>query len=179
MPIGRHVDSINASLLSHSGYLLRLRQCCPLLYPILSAINSTPDWIAFSNLRSCLEIIVSAHIVENIPAEAEKFLKREKVEPVKIQSFIPMQYNDAIKDIKEKLGAWGVHSHVDSIRLAILCGPSLLDKMIAKTKIEKEQALHDSFIEEAKVCVKAIDSVFTLFIFLITKGTKYRRTNPI
>ncbi len=131
--------------------------------------------VAYSNLRSCLEILVTAHIIENIESEAVSFLNREKINQTKIAPFISKKYNEDIQQIKNRLGEWGVHSGIESIRLGILFNPNTFDKMISETKISKPQTIHQEFSDYAKTCIQAINTVFLIFIFLIHKGTSYRR----
>lgn len=66
--------------------------------------------VAYSNLRSCLETVIAAHIVENIESQSIKFLSGERINPADIAPFIPEKYNENIKAIKEKLGEWGIHN---------------------------------------------------------------------
>ena len=131
--------------------------------------------VAYSNLRSCLEILVTAHIIENIESEAVRFLNREKINQTKIAPFIPKKYNEDIKQIKNTLGEWGVHSGIESIRLGILFNPNTFDKMISETKVSKPQTIHKEFVDYAKTCIRAINTIFLIFVFLIHKGTTYRR----
>lgn len=132
--------------------------------------------VVYSNLRSCLEILVSAHIVENIDSEAVRFLNGEKIEPAKVEPFIPEEYSKLIVKMKQKLGDWGVHSGIESIRLGILYGPNTFDKMIVGTKTNRKQSLHPDFPKAATTCIRVIGDVFILFFWLMSKGTRYRRT---
>jgi len=131
--------------------------------------------VAYSNLRSCLETVIAAHIVENIESQSIKFLNRERINQADIAPFIPEKYNENIKDIKEKLGEWGVHSGVESIMIGIFCSPKTFDKMISDTKVNKPQELHPEFSDFANTCIQAIGDVFLIFMFLMSKGTKYNR----
>ncbi len=131
--------------------------------------------VAYSNLRSCLESLITAHIIENIESEAVRFLNGKKINQDKIAPFITNKYNEEIQQIKNKLGEWGVHSGIESIRLGILFNPSTFDKMIAETKISKPQTIHQEFGDYAETCIQAINTVFLIFVFLIHKGTRYRR----
>ena len=60
--------------------------------------------VAYSNLRSCLETVIAAHIVENIESQSIMFLNREKINQADIAPFIHEKDNEAIKKIKIKLG---------------------------------------------------------------------------
>jgi len=131
--------------------------------------------VAYSNLRSCLEILVDAHIIENLDSEAIKFLKGEEIEPTKISSFILEEYNTNIAQMKKTLGNWGVHSSLSSVQLGIFCGPNTFDKLVAQTNTKRIQTVHQSFADAAKTCIQAINDVWLIFFYLISKGTKYRR----
>ena len=131
--------------------------------------------VAYSNLRSCLETIIAAHIVENIESASIKFLNGEKINPADIALFIPKKYNEDIKQIKGKLGEWGVHSSVESIVIGSSCSQRTFDMMISETKTSKPQTLSQEFDDYAKVCLQAINTIFLIFFFLISKGTEYRR----
>ena len=131
--------------------------------------------VAYSNLRSCLETIIAAHIVENIESKSVNFLNNERINQADIAPFIPGKYNENIKKIKDKLGEWGVHSGVESIMIGTFCSPKTFDKMISDTKVNKPQQLHPNFFDFADTCIQAIGTVFLIFMFLISKGTKYNR----
>lgn len=131
--------------------------------------------VAYSNLRSCLETVVGAHIVENLDTEAIRFLNGEDIEPVKIAEFIPEQYDKAIIGMKRTLGNWGVHCSLSGAQLGIFFGPNTFEKMVSGTTIKKEQLLHTGFKDAASTCLKAMGDVFKMFMFLMSKGIKYRR----
>jgi len=130
--------------------------------------------ITYSNLRSCLETVVAAHIIENLDSEARKFLTKGKVNPTNIARFIPKQYNEQIIKMKEKLGEWGVHSHLSSIQLGSLFGPNAFEKMVSHTSVKREQTLNPEFVNVANTCIQVIGDVFLMFMFLMSKGTKYK-----
>ena len=132
--------------------------------------------VAYSNLRSCLETVVDAHIVENLDTEAIRFLNGEDIEPVKITEFIPAQYDKAIIGMKKTLGNWGVHCSLSGAQLGIFFGPNTFEKMVSDTTIKKEQLLHTGFKDAASTCLQAIGDVFKMFMFLMSKGTKFHRT---
>jgi len=131
--------------------------------------------VAYSNLRSCLETIIAAHIVENIESESKKFLNRERINQADIAPFISEKYNEDIKQIKEKLSKWGVHSDAESVIIGIYCNPNVFDKMVSETNISKPQIIHQEFVYYAKTCLQAINTIFIIFMFLISKGTTFRR----
>ena len=131
--------------------------------------------VAYSNLRSCLETIIAAHIVENIESISINFLNNERINQADIAPFIPKKYNDDIKQLKYKLGEWGVHSNVESIMIGIFCNPNTYEKMISENKGSKPQTIQQEFSNYAKMCVRAFNTVSLIFHFLIHKGTTYRR----
>jgi hypothetical protein len=130
--------------------------------------------VCYSNLRSCLDDFVGAHIIENLDEEAKNFLNNGKINPIKLENYIPPKYNNFIKDIKKTMGEWGVHCSLDSAQLSILFGPSTFDKMVSETATQKKESLHEDFSDAAEVCIKVMRDVFLMFMFLINKGTKYR-----
>ena len=130
--------------------------------------------VTYSNLRSCVENVVAAHIIENLDDEAKSLLTKGEVNPTKIASFIPEKYNKQIIEIKRTLSNWGVHSHLNSIRLGSLFSPNLFEKMVSKTSAKRKQALNPDFVEAAKTCIQAFGSVFLIFMFLMKKGTSYK-----
>jgi hypothetical protein len=130
--------------------------------------------ITYSNLRSCLETVVAAHIIENLDSEAQNFLTKGEIDPTKIARFIPSNYNELIIELKKKLSDWGVHARLSSIQLSGLFGPNTFDKMASRTSIKREQTLNPEFAKAADVCLQIIGNVFILFMFLMYKGTKYR-----
>ena len=125
--------------------------------------------VAFSNLRSCLESIVAANIAENIDEEAVNFLNGKKIDPTRLNGAINKDYSQQIKEMRERLGEWGVHSNVVATRFGML-GPNTFDKMISKIKNPRSQSLIPGFKEAATDCVRAINSVFLVFMFLISRG---------
>lgn len=131
--------------------------------------------VTYSNLRSCLESVVKAHIVENLDSEAIKFLKTGKINPTKIAGFIPEEYDNAILKMREAFSDWGTHSHLKAVQLSALFGPSSFDKMVANTNTKRPQMLDDAFTGAARTCIKAMGDVFVMFMWIMSKGTKYRR----
>jgi hypothetical protein len=101
--------------------------------------------------------------------------KREINNPKRIEDFIPAQYNRYIKDAKKTLGKWGVHCTLDSAQLGLAFGPSTFFKMIAGTKVKREEPLREDFKGAADVCLKVMANIFLVFMFLMSKGTKYQR----
>ncbi len=133
--------------------------------------------IAYSNLRSCLESIVNAHIVENLDSEAIKFVETGKINPTKISDFIPENYDRSILNMKRAFGNWGTHSNLSAVHLSALFGPNTFDMMVSKTSAQHDQVLNESFTLAAKTCIEAVGKVFLIFMWIISKGTKYRRSN--
>jgi len=131
--------------------------------------------VCYSNLRSCLETIVTAHIIENLDAEAIKFIKQKAIVPAKIATFIPDKYNEAIIGMKKTLGNWGVHCSINGTQIGLAFGPSTSDKMLSKTSTQRKEALNEDFANVAITCINVMNDVFLLFMFLIHKGTTYRK----
>lgn len=128
--------------------------------------------VCYSNLRSCVDDFVGAHIIENLDDEAISFLKTGEINPTKLKNFIPPEYNRHIIGIKKAMGRWGVHCSLDSARIGLAFGPSTFDKMVSYTKIEKGELLHEDFKKAAESCIEAMGNVFLMFMFLISRGTK-------
>jgi len=125
--------------------------------------------VAYSNLRSCMECVVAANIAENIDKEAVNFLNGEKINLSKLDGSINVDYNKQIKDMKEKLGEWGVHSSVISSQL-VMFGPNTFDRMVSRTRTPRTQSLVSGFKDAALNCVKAHHEVFKVFMFLVSRG---------
>ena len=132
--------------------------------------------VVYSNLRSCLESFVKAHIVEYLDTEAIKFLKTGNINPSKISAFVPKEYNDAISSMRETFSDWGTHSHLHAIQLSALFGPNTFDMIVSKINTQRPQALDESFILAAKTCLDSMSKVFIMFMWIMSKGTKYHRT---
>jgi hypothetical protein len=130
--------------------------------------------VTYSNLRSCLEAVVSAHLIENDDTEAQKFLKTGEVNQSKISSFVPPEYNEEIKKMKDILSEWGVHPRLQSMQLTTKFGPSAFQKMICKTTIKDNQNIPDDFVIAANACINLFGRVFIIFMWFLDKGTKYK-----
>jgi len=132
--------------------------------------------IVYSNLRSCLESIVNAHVVENLDSEAIKFVKTGKINPNKISNFIPEDYDKGILKMKETFSNWGTHSNLRAVQLCAQFGPNIFDMMLSKTNAQSTQILDESFTVAAKDCIKAVGNVLLVFHWIISKGTTYHRS---
>jgi len=58
--------------------------------------------VCYSNLRSCLDDFVSAHIIENLDEQAVNFLKTGEINPTKLEAFVPPEYNLLITGVVVK-----------------------------------------------------------------------------
>jgi len=125
--------------------------------------------VAFSNLRSCMECIIAANIVENIDEEAVNYLNGKRINLNKLNGSIDKDYNQKIKTMKDRLGEWGVHSTIIATRFGMM-GPNTFDKMISKNNYPRPQSLVPGFKDAAIDCVQAINDVFLVFRFLISRG---------
>jgi hypothetical protein len=130
--------------------------------------------VTYSNLRSCLEAVVAAHIIENLDDEAKKFLEKGEIDPTKIALFVPEQYNKDLNNMRHALSELGVHTRLHSIQLSSLFGPNALDKMVSHVSTKNEQDLHPAFAQAANTCIQAIGEVFLMFMFLMHKGTTFK-----
>jgi hypothetical protein len=156
------------SAILYNDALWRLEAACIMLS--IGMIN-----VCYSNLRSCVDNIVGAHIIENLDDEAKNFLKKGEINPLKIEQYIPEQYNDLLKNIKKATGKWGVHCSLDSAFIGLPFGPDTFDKMISKTTTDKPIAINENFDKAAKVCIDIMGKTFIMFMWLMSKGTEYRR----
>jgi hypothetical protein len=123
--------------------------------------------VAYANLRTSLEALLTAFIVERCDEEALRFLKNEKVNPKLAERFINPQYDKILKAMKHAYGVWGVHTYFESLQLSSLFGASRFDKYVTEsTKIQKALQLPEGFIEAAKTCIQQGGQVGILFSWL-------------
>jgi hypothetical protein len=128
---------------------------------------------AYSNLRSCLESVTFAHLIENLDSEAQRFLITGDVNLTKLTQFIPPDWNKEIIETKIALGKFGVHTSLPSMQLTTVFGPSTFHRMVCKTKMPNTQTLPDGFRDASEACIAAIGRVFFVFMWLLSKGTTY------
>jgi hypothetical protein len=126
--------------------------------------------VAYANLRTSLEALLTAFIVERCDEEALRFLKNEKVNLKLAEKLInPLnpQYNNVLKAMKKAYSDWGVHTFFKSLQLTSLFGASRFDKYVAEsTKIQKSLQLPEGFIDAVKVSIQQGGQVGLLFSWL-------------
>jgi len=124
--------------------------------------------VAYANLRSSLEFLQTAFIVERCDNEAFRFLENKEVNLKLIEKLlIDPRYSDKLKDLKDSYSVLGVHRYLSSLQLSSLFGASRFDKYVTEsTKIKKELQLPEGFIDAAKRCVQQGGQVGILFSWL-------------
>jgi hypothetical protein len=130
----------------------------------------------YTNLRTCLETIIVSHIIENYETELNKFLTGKEINLSVIEGLLTPKYNEDIKQIKYTLGQWGIHTNINSTIIGIFCDPLTLDKMISETNNPKSQILHEQFVDYGKVCLQAINTVFLVFMFIVSKRLNLKKS---
>lgn len=123
--------------------------------------------VAYANLRTSLEALLTAFIVERCDEEALRFLRNEKVNPKLAERLINPEYNNVLKAMKDAYGVWGVHTYFESLQLSSLFGASRFDKYVTEsTKIQKSLQLPEGFLDAAKRCIQQGGQVGILFSWL-------------
>jgi hypothetical protein len=123
--------------------------------------------VAYANLRTSLEALLTAFIVERRDEEAQRFLKNEKVNPKLAEGLINPKYNEALKAMKDAYGVWGVHTYFESLQFSSLFGANRFDKYVTEsTKIQRKLQLPEGFTDAAKRCIQQGGQVGILFSWL-------------
>lgn len=111
--------------------------------------------VAYTNLRTSLDALLTAFIVERCDEEALRFLRNDKVKLNLAEELISTYYNDALKAMKDAYSIWGVHSYFEAVQLSSLFGANRFDKYLTEsTKIQRELQLPEGLIDAAKTCIK-------------------------
>ena len=79
--------------------------------------------IAYANLRTSKEALVTAFIVERVDSEAIAFLKHKDVNQKLIKNLIRPEYNGWLLDMQKAFSDWGIHTRFKSLQLTNLYGP--------------------------------------------------------
>jgi len=130
--------------------------------------------VAYSDLRSCLETAMTGHVIENLDSEAIHFLKTGKLNLSKLSRFVPKEYDEILSQMKDYLSVKGTHSRLASLQLGITYGPNTLEKTLASITLAPPQHLQDDFKDAAPQCLKVSIDVLLMFMFLMSKGTRYQ-----
>ena len=128
--------------------------------------------IAYSNLRTALESLISGFIIARSDEQAQLFLKNDKDFKVNLrlaESLIPSGYNEKIKILKSIYSSLGVHSRFESVQLTNLFGANRFLKYLNETtQVKKPIELPEPqwLVEAGKQCVDALGTVTLLFFWL-------------
>jgi hypothetical protein len=126
--------------------------------------------IAYSNLRSCLERSVAAHIVENIEDEACSFLQGDGINLQTLESIVTREMSQRVLGLQKILNDWGVHTRVSEVLLYSLFGPVTFEKMLSVLKPSSFQAMNKEFMESVNACIEIMGEVFVTIYFLMKTG---------
>jgi len=127
--------------------------------------------VAYANLRTSLETLINAFIIERVDSEARKFLESGKVNQKLIEKYITPEYDQLLKQMKQKFSDWGVHTKFESVQLTSLFGPGRFNRIVAEApKVSRELKLPDGFTDAAKICIQQGGNVGILFMFLSSVG---------
>ena len=126
--------------------------------------------IAYSNLRSCLERSVAAHIIESIEDEACNFLEGDGINLQKLEDIVPSEMNQRVCGLQKILNDWGVHTRISEVLLYSLFGPVTFEKMLSVLKPSSFQAMNQEFMESVDACIEIMGEVFVTAYFLMKKG---------
>ena len=124
--------------------------------------------VAYTNLRTSLEFLQTAFIVERCDTEALRFLGNEEVNLKLMDTLlINPEYSTHLKKLKDSYTLLGVHRYLSSLQLSSLFGASRFDKYVTEsTKIQKSLQLPSGFTDAAKTCIQQGGQVGILFSWL-------------
>lgn len=124
--------------------------------------------VAYTNLRTSLEFLETAFIVERCDEEAFRFLRNEEVNLKLMEKLlINPEYSTHLKKLKESYALLGVHRFLSSLQLSSLFGASRFDKYVTeRTKTQRTLELPDRFAEAAEMCTRQGEQVGILFMWL-------------
>lgn len=135
--------------------------------------------VAYTNLRTALDDMITAFLVERYDEEAKKFLSNGddiKVDLLKIEKekLLPKEHNESIKNLKKQYNVLGVHSRVQAIRLSNLFGINQFDKLRAGLNNAPDGILKlpEGFKDEAAECINNCNRVIIYFLWLETMPIK-------
>lgn len=124
--------------------------------------------IAYTNLRTSLEFLQTAFIVERCDKEALRFLRNEEVNlKLMDELLINPEYSKHLKNLKGLFTRLGVHRYLSALQLSSLYGPSRFDKFVTEsTEMQKSLQIPEGFIDAAKTCINHGGQVGLLFSWL-------------
>ncbi|MCK4368354.1 MAG: hypothetical protein KAV68_01605 [Dehalococcoidales bacterium] len=124
--------------------------------------------VAYANLRTSLEFLQTAFIVERCDTEALRFLGNKEVN-LKLMDklLINPAVSTRLKNLKDFFTLLGVHRYLSSLQLSSLFGANQFDKYVTEsTKIQKKLQLPEGFVGAAKECIQQGEQVGLLFSWL-------------
>jgi len=125
--------------------------------------------VAYANLRTSLEALLSAYIVERCDNEALSLLGNGRVNQKLAEDFITnSEYSDLLRAMKKAFSDWGVHTNFQSLQISSLFGANRFEKFVAesKLKVKKEPQLFQGSIDAIGICIKHGTQVGILFSWL-------------
>jgi len=128
--------------------------------------------VAYTNLRTVVDALAAAFIVERCDEEALNFLKKEgyEVNPKLIAEVIKdTEYQSVPLDMKKAYNSLGVHPCFKSLQLSSMFGVNRFEKFLAerKTGKHKELQLPEGFVDAARFCIQQGSNVGILFSWLL------------
>ena len=130
--------------------------------------------VAYTNLRTCIEFMQTAFIVERRDEEAKRFLENKEVDlRLMDELLINKEYSDHLQELKNTYTHLGVHRYLSSLLLSSLFGANRFDKYVTES-INKHRPfkLPDGFVDEAKLCIRHGERVCLMFQWLESISVK-------
>lgn len=124
--------------------------------------------VAYANLRSCIEFMQTAFIVERRDEEAITFLGNREVNLKLLDELlINKEYSNHLKQLKELYTHLGVHRYLSSLQLSSLFGANRFEKFVAESlKKHKTPQLPRGFADAANMCIEHGERVWLMFGWL-------------
>ncbi len=126
--------------------------------------------VAYTDLRTALDALAAAFILERCDEEALKFLESEdyKVNLKLAAKFIKnSEYPTALLRMKDTYSSLGVHPCFKSLQLSSMFGVNRFEKLLIERKTKKPQ-LPEGFVGVARFCIQQGSYVGTLFSWLMS-----------
>ena len=125
--------------------------------------------VAYTNLRTVLDALAAAFIVERCGEEALNFLEKEGYEVnLKLAGkFIEnIEYQEVLLGMKDAYNSLGVHPCFKSLQLSSMFGVNRFEKLLIERKT-KEPRLPKGFVNAARFCIQQGSNVGILFSWLM------------
>ncbi len=130
--------------------------------------------VAYTNLRTCIEFMQTAFIVERCDEEAKRFLENKEVNLKLLDELlINKEYGTHLQELKGLYNRLGVHRYLSSLLLSSVYGANRFDKFVAESiKRHRPFQLPHGFTDEAKFCIKHGERVWLMFQWLESISVK-------